>query len=247
VKGRIALKALHKESYLRFQGKDLHLQSLVITSGARVSLYTDQTHQVLLEVRNSPTGEVALDIPEKKFTLTVKDMVLLNEQGTEIPFITRQPTHTLEVISSFHNLIFEPQKGASFNLVLNFSQQIAQVPIPLVVPRLKVSHLDFTEEAANNTKITKIHQLWITPVIPEEKKEGKVYLEAREEDVFTLQSLSLSPAGLHCELTGKTNTLKTGKDGPNKNRVPSLLFSVLYSEPLKKIIELIKEIGGIVS
>jgi hypothetical protein len=33
---------------------------------------------------------------------------------------------------------------------------------------------------------------------------------------------------------GNTDTLMVGKNGPTKNRVPSLLFSVFYHEPLKK-------------
>lgn len=247
---RIILKALSRDSRLTFQGEDkLRLMRLTLASRAKVILYTDQERHVLMRVWNPQVSQVELAVLGR-FTLTVQDLVLLNEQGKNIPFLSFQPVHTLEVTPSIRNLVFEQEEEAPFELVMDFSQQIGQRQtwdIPLSFdPRLKVSHLDFTREERNKS-VSEIHQLRIEPLMSEDKPEKKVYLKVRERDVFTLQSVSLSEKGLECELTGNTDTLMVGKDGPNKNRVPSLLFSVLYSEPLQKTIAFIREVWGIVT
>jgi hypothetical protein len=234
---RIILKALSRESQLTFKGEEkLRLMRLMLASRAQVILYTDQERHVLMRVWNPQVSQVELAVLGR-FTLTVQDLVLLDEQGKNIPFISFRPIHTLEVTPSIRNLVFEQEEEAPFELVLDFAQQIGQRQswdIPLSFdPRLKVSHLDFTREESHK-RVSEIHQLRIEPLMSEDMPEEKVYLKVRERDVFTLQSVSLSEKGLECELIGNTDTLMVGKDGPNKNRVPSLLFSVLYSKPLKK-------------
>jgi hypothetical protein len=248
-KSRISLKALSRESQLTFQGEEmLRLMHLTLASRANVVLYTDQEHHLLMQVRNPQVSQVGLAVLGR-FTLTVQDLVLQDEQGKNIPFVSLKPAHTLEVTPSIRSLIFEQQE-APFGLVMDFSWEIGQRQtwdIPLSFgPRLKVSHLDFTREERGK-RVSEIHQLRLEPLMSEDKPEKKVYLKVRESEVFTLQSVSLSEKGLECELSGHTDTLMVGKDGPNKNRVPSLLFSVLYSEPVKKTIELIREVWGIVT
>ena len=247
---RIVLKALSRESQLTFKGEEkLRLMRLTLASRANVILYTDQERHVLMRVWNPQISQLELAVLGR-FTLTVQDLVLLDEQGKNIPFVSFQPVHTLEVTPAMRNLVLEQEEEVPFELVMDFSQQIGQRQtwdIPLSFdPRLKVSHLDFTREERNK-RLSEIHQLRIEPVMSEDKPEKKVYLKVRESEVFTLQSVSLSEKGLECELTGNTDTLMVGKDGPNKNRVPSLLFSLLYSEPFKKTIDVIKEIWGIVT
>jgi hypothetical protein len=246
---RVTLKARSRESRFNFLGEKMRLKQVTLASGATVSIYTDQEDQVLMNVWGSQVSEVVLDVPERKFRLTVKDVVLLDGEGKEIPFRSYQPIHTLDVTSSFHNLIFEQQEQSSFALVMNFSRQIEQgqtwnITLPFI-PRLKVSQLDFTRKVGNK-KVSEIHRLWIEPIMRQDKSEQEVFLEIRESDVFTLQSLSLSEQGLECRLTGNTDTLRTGKDAPRKERIPSLLFSLLHGETFEKFIKVVKHIGGIV-
>ena len=87
---------------------------------------------------------------------------------------------------------------------------------------MKVASLDFTRREGTRL-VPAIRRLWVEPLVPENKPLGAVFLGIPPEKVFTLQSVGLSGGHLSCELSGRTDTLRVGKDEPRENLVPSLL------------------------
>jgi hypothetical protein len=101
-------------------------------------------------------------------------------------------------------------------------------------PRLKISRLDFTRKERGKV-LTTIHELWIDPLVPEQAPKKGVYLEVKDEEVFTLQRVHLSEKGLTSELTAMTDTLWVGKEKPFPNKVPSLLVYLVEHKVFKTV------------
>ena len=246
---RIILKALSSESHFQINGNNLRLKYLSLSSGSKVKVYTDRRKQMLMKVDNTENKKLAIDTSDKKFYLTVKDVIILDDSGRDIQFNTNQVTHTLNVTTFFHNLVFEQQEKGSLDLVINFTDQMEKVPIQTVditlAPRLKISKLDFTRTESNR-KITGIHRMWIDPILSEKKSVYDVFIDINQDEIFTLQYLGLSDEFLVCRLSGSTDSIKVGKDKPHKNVIPPLLSSLLYSKNFNKLIDSLKGIKEII-
>jgi hypothetical protein len=221
---QVVLKALAPEATLTLTGSGLRLMRLAFAAGTQVALYTDQGHHLLLQAQSAPMSALELAVSER-FTLTGNHMVLQDMPGKDLAAVSSQPNSRLEVTPAMKTLRFEQEAQGPVSLVIDLSRQIREAGWPLPLPvalRLKVARLDTTREA-DNARVPAIQQLWIDPLVPQDKPLDKVYLQVRDSAVFTLQSVQLAEQGLICELTGDTDTLLVGKERPQKNLVPSWL------------------------
>jgi len=224
--GRIVLQSRSKDASLTsltFAGEGLRLIRLALAPGTQVGLSTDGEPRLLVDMQHSPLHHLELGMTGG-FTLTVKEMSVRDAQDKELPLLS-QPVQTLQVTPARRNLIFDQEEQLPSGLNLDFSRQIEPGPnwkLPLAfVPRLKLSSPDVTRED-RNTRVSAVQELWIEPLlVPKEKPEPKVFLQVREDEVFTLQSVQLTARGLECELNGYTTTIMIGREKPLTNKVPS--------------------------
>jgi hypothetical protein len=126
---------------------------------------------------------------------------------------------------------------------MDFAQQIPagtgwQLPLVALGQRLKIAHVDFTRKE-DKRLVSAIQSLWIEPLISEKDKQGKVYLQVREDEVFTLRSMTLQEDGLECELVGYTTMVKVGEDAPRHNVVPSWLSYLVEQQVGKALMKLL--------
>jgi hypothetical protein len=223
--GRVMLEAASRESSLTMKADGLRLICLTLAAGTRVTLYADQEGQAVVEIPKAKGSRIEVGMLGEP-SISVKDFALRSANGQEVPFRTADPVHRLGVKLPTRNLIFEPEGEASFTLVLKPAEQPGpseSVGLPVgVMPRLKVTSLDFTRRDGERV-VSAIRRLWVDPLVPENKPLETVFLVIPADKVFTLQSMRLSGGSLTCELTGRTNTLRIGKDEARENLVPSLL------------------------
>jgi hypothetical protein len=223
--GRITLEAASPESSLAMKGNGLRLMGLTLPARTRVTLSADQEGQVFVGVGNARGSRLEVGLLSD-LSVAVKDFALKNARGQQIPFSTADPVHRLEVKLPSRNLILEPEGEVSFTLVLKPAGQPGpgeSVGVLLgITPRLKVASLDFTRREGTRV-VPAIRRLWVDPLVPENRPLETVFLGIPADKVFTLQSVGLSGGYLACELTGRINTLRVGKDEPRENLAPSLL------------------------
>lgn len=151
-------------------------------------------------------------------------------------------SHRLDGLPTVGTLVLTQDARVPWDLILDFSQQITagtgwQLPLALA-PRLKISHVDFTREM-DKKLVSIIQRLWIEPLIPEDKPRQQVYLQVREHEVFTLQSIALTEEGLDCTLAGYTTMVKVGADAPRQNMVPSWLGYLVNHQVVQGLMKLI--------
>ena len=224
--GRIILQSRSKDAALTsltFAGEGLRLIRLALAPETQVGLSTDVEHHLLIDMQHSPRHHLELGMAGG-VTLTVREMSVRDAQDKELPLLS-QPVQTLQVTPVRRNLIFDREEQLPSGLTLDFSRPVepgSDWKLSLAfVPRLKLSSPDVTRED-RNTRVSAVQELWIEPLlVPKEKPEQKVFLQVREDEVFTLQSVQLSARGLECELSGYTTTILVGKEKPLTNKVPS--------------------------
>ena len=212
-------------SSITFAGEGLRLIRLALVPRTPVGLSTDRGHHLLIDMQHASVHHLELGMAGSVM-LTMQEMAVRDAQDKELPLLSAS-VQTLQITPARRNLLFEQPEQLPSELILD-------VPRPLefrgrlelllaLVPRLKLSAPDVTREDRGR-RVSAAQKLWIEPLlIPQDTPKQNIFLQVTDQDVFTLQSVTLTAKGLECELTGYTTTIMVGKATPLTNVVPSWL------------------------
>jgi hypothetical protein len=235
---RVVLKNPARAGSLLLTGKALRLLRLPLASGLQGVLYTDHLHRVSIYLQNFSRSQLEIAV-QSPLTLILNDVEV---QDSQHKTLLSGGSHRLDVLPTVGTLVLTQDAQVPWDLILDFSQQLPtgtgwQLPLALA-PRLKISHVDFTREM-DRKLVSAIQRLWIEPLIPADKPRKQVYLQVREHEVFTLQSIALTEDGLDCTLAGYTTMVKVGADAPRQNVVPSWLGYLVNHQVVQGLMQLI--------
>ena len=226
--GRIVLQSRSKDaglSSITFAGEGLRLIRLALVPGTPVGLSTDREHHLLIDMQHSSVHHLELGMAGSVM-LTMQEMAVRDAQDKELPLLSAS-VRTLQITPARRNLLFEQPEQLPSELILDVARPLEsgadwQLLLALV-PRLKLSAPDVTREDRGR-RVSAMQKLWIEPLlVSQDTPKQNVFLQVRDQDVFTLQSVTLTAKGLECELTGYTTTIMVGKATPLTNVVPSWL------------------------